>query len=267
MSSPSSHSTYDLHSPRAGTAGQVDRILDSVFADLEQKIEPPGFEPNVDDYPYAFSRPPLGSRRSQPKGWLVMIAMTVVMGTTGIVFWLSGRPQISPTARLDAIAPSGRTVSPRSDANRLDLSQFEMGWLNLGGSTPTAETTAAVTETADRSKELGSEGQASTPTEIPAAASSSQPGAAQPPPAALAQPTPPLLSTLPKSSPQMKLVGIIHEPGEPIALILVNDVVQQVPVGHPVQPGWQVVSIAPQGVAVSDGRQRYLLQLGLGQIL
>jgi hypothetical protein len=65
----------------------------------------------------------------------------------------------------------------------------------------------------------------------------------------------------------MKLVGIVHGPGAPMAMILVDGVVRQVPTGQLIKGTWQVTSINPSGsVAVSNGRQSFVLQLGLGQI-
>ncbi|MFS8777500.1 hypothetical protein [Synechococcus sp. W70.1] len=87
--------------------------------------------------------------------------------------------------------------------------------------------------------------------------------AAGPPPSARVSNPPARIP--PPAPPQMKLVGLIHDPGAPKALILVDKVMRQVPVGQRVKGEWRVTSISPHGVAVSNGVRSVTLQLGLPQ--
>lgn len=63
----------------------------------------------------------------------------------------------------------------------------------------------------------------------------------------------------------MKLVGTVSGPGTPMALILIDDVVREVPVGQTVLGAWRVQSVSRDGVLLSDGRQGVAMHLGLGQ--
>jgi len=63
----------------------------------------------------------------------------------------------------------------------------------------------------------------------------------------------------------MKLVGTVSGPGTPMALILVDDVVREVPVGQTVLGSWRVQSVSRDGVMLSNGQQGMAMHLGLGQ--
>jgi len=63
----------------------------------------------------------------------------------------------------------------------------------------------------------------------------------------------------------LKLVGTVSGPGTPIALILVDDVVREVPVGQTVLGNWRVQSVSRDGIILSNGRQGMPMYLGLGQ--
>ncbi|MEN9266237.1 MAG: hypothetical protein Q6K99_08375 [Thermostichales cyanobacterium BF4_bins_65] len=63
----------------------------------------------------------------------------------------------------------------------------------------------------------------------------------------------------------MKLVGTVSGPGTPMALILIDDVVREVPVGQTVLGSWRVQSVSRDGVMLSDGRRGVAMHLGLGQ--
>ncbi len=275
-SQQSSSSSTSLYSQ---SGDQVDQVLDQVFADLENSLgSDPLPEPlELDEYPYATARPPLRSRRPQYPGWLLMGSMMVAAVLSGVAFWISSQPQPASVSMSTDSDPGviADTGFPQDEPD-LDLSQFEMDLLGdkQGAEVSTAD--PAEVATAEPQQEPPTAAPPSgTPNSVPSSSGSSSSvssgpvatasSSATPAPAPVSAPT--LSQPLPRSAPQMKLVGIVHEPGDPLALILVGGVVRQVPVGHAVQTGWQVTSIAPQGVGISNGRNRYLLQLGLGQVL
>jgi hypothetical protein len=93
----------------------------------------------------------------------------------------------------------------------------------------------------------------------PVVASNSAQASAPARPSAPATPAPTAPGGLP---PSLKLVGIMRHPGEPVALIIMNGEVRQVPVGQAVDGGWRVSGIAPYSVAISNGAQNVNLPLG-----
>ncbi|GAB4211515.1 MAG: hypothetical protein OHK0012_04120 [Synechococcales cyanobacterium] len=69
----------------------------------------------------------------------------------------------------------------------------------------------------------------------------------------------------PQGVPSMKLVGTVSGPGTPMALILVDDVVREVPVGQAVLGSWRVQSVSRDGVTLSNGSRGFAMHMGLGQ--
>jgi hypothetical protein len=58
-------------------------------------------------------------------------------------------------------------------------------------------------------------------------------------------------------------VGILRAPGDPVAMMIVNGRTHQAGIGGSVA-GWQVVSISPHSVVISNGSQQRILQISLG---
>lgn len=264
-----SSSTRRFSQAAQGTSdhGQVDQILDSVFADLEHHLEsdPLPQLPELEDYPYASARPPLRARPTPAKGWLLTAAMMTAAILSGVAFWLSNRPQEFASDREQSPILANADPTPVGELRRSPLDPSQFGLDLLGTEADEAESPSDPALTSE--EEITSPNPTGGST-IGGTSNAPAPTSAAAPPQAPAPATAPAPTTvLPASAPQMKLVGIVHEPGEPLALILVDGVVRQVPVGHTVRSGWLVTSIAPQGVGVSNGRNRYLLQLGLGQVL
>ncbi len=234
---------------------QADSLLDELLEDLEHSLE----EGRVEEYPYWGTRPPLPLRRSfRASGILLGLAWAATL-VAGLAFWTTLRrwPGVfsqanSPWLRDPVTEASD---SPNSDF-RLAQEQEPSRPPEAGGKTPRdpSEEVSSTTSAEPEAKTIPLRPPAATaPT--PAAATSASPPSRRSAPVRI-PPQPP---------PQMKLVGLIHDPGDPKALILIDNVVRQVPVGQAVKAEWRVTSISPYGVRVSNGAQSVTLQLGLSQ--
>ena len=81
----------------------------------------------------------------------------------------------------------------------------------------------------------------------------------QPVAAAVVSPPAPILG----APTGIQLVGILRAPGDPVALMIANGQTHQAGVGAAVA-GWQVMSITPHSVVISNGAQSRVLQISLG---
>ncbi len=247
----------------SGQARQADSLLDELFDDLEDSLEEGLAE--VEEYPYFGTRPPLRSRRSHAAGGMLLGMALAATFVAGLAFWM--------------------TLRPRAGV----LSEADPPWLAnlLGEEDPSVESPvsplaqepalSSATDEYDQYSEdppedvlVEPESTTATPEPKRVAAPAASPGAAGVASASLSPTTvtaapPAPVRIPPQPVPQMKLVGLIHDPGAPKALILIDNVVRQVPVGQPVKAEWRVTSISPYGVGVSNGAQSVTLQLGLSQ--
>ena len=234
----------------SGQARQADSLLDELFGDLERSLEEGPAEEG--GYPYFGTRPPLSSRRFSAAGGLLLGMALAATWVAGLAFWITLRPQRVVFSRPDWDPPAEVPDFPPSDSR--------------SGREPLL---LSVADDADGDPEAPLEN----PEKAVLVEPAKPPTVAAPPAAEVAGiPSPPRVSAPPVPArippqlvPQMKLVGLIHDPGDPKALILIDNVVRQVPVGHAVKAEWRVTSISPYGVRVSNGAQSVTLQLGLSQ--
>lgn len=236
---------------------QADSLLGDLFDDLEHSLnERLG---DVEEYPYVGTRPPLRPRRSRAAGLRVLgIALAATFGA-GFTFWMTLRPRAVVFSKLSWELPLWAEESDKVDP-LLETPASPLGQESDPPSTAEAAEDSPESQAASKVSEeppLETAKVATAPEPAPARATSPVAPAPPAPPAPVRIPTQPV--------PQMKLVGLIHDPGAPKALILIDNVVRQVPVGHAVQAEWRVTSISPHGVAVSNGSQSVTLQLGLAQ--
>jgi len=231
----------------SGQVKQADSLLDELFEDLENSLEEGLSE--AGEYPYLGTRPPLPSRRFSAAGGLLLGMALAATLVAGLAFWMTLRPRavVFSQATRDPLAEAPN--SSHSDAHQEPL---------LPTAADVDENPKAPPE--DSAKAVLVE-PAKPPTVVAPLASR---GAGLPSPPRV--PAPPVPARIPPQPlPQMKLVGLIHDPGAPKALILIDNVVRQVAVGHAVKAEWRVTSISPYGVRVSNGAQSVTLQLGLSQ--
>ncbi len=241
----------------SGQARQADSLLDELFDDLEHSLEEGLAE--VEEYPYFGTRPPLRSRRSHAAGGMLLGMAVAATFVAGLAFWMTLRPRAGVLSEAD----------PPWLANPLGTQL---------GEDPLAESPVsllaqepALSSSGDRAPEDAPEDvlvepESTTATPEPKRVAAPVGVASTPLPSATVAPAPPAPVRIPPQPvPQMKLVGLIHDPGAPKALILIDNVVRQVPVGQPVKAEWRVTSISPYGVGVSNGAQSVTLQLGLSQ--
>ncbi len=221
---------------------QADSLLDELLEELEQSLEEEGPE----EYPYWGTRPPLLPRRSSARGGLLLGLASAAALVAGLAFWMTLRPQL-------VVDPSHERPEPVYSAS---LPAQELSLASKDENPPKLPEQVPSQEPRGKKPEAPS-------ARLTAAASPSVALAAGPPPSARVSNPPARIP--PPAPPQMKLVGLIHDPGAPKALILVDKVMRQVPVGQTVKGEWRVTSISPHGVAVSNGVRSVTLQLGLPQ--
>ncbi|MFS8893151.1 hypothetical protein NW833_02830 [Synechococcus sp. O70.1] len=210
--------------------------------ELEQSLEEEGAE----EYPYWGTRPPLLPRRSSARGGLLLGLASAAALVAGLAFWMTLRPQL-------VVDPSHERPEPVYSAS---LPAQELSLASKDENPPKLPEQVPSQEPRGKKPEAPS-------ARLTAATSPSVALAAGPPPSARVSNPPARIP--PPAPPQMKLVGLIHDPGAPKALILVDKVMRQVPVGQTVKGEWRVTSISPHGVAVSNGVRSVTLQLGLPQ--
>lgn len=219
----------------AGYTNQADSLLDELLEELEHSLEEGGAE----EYPYLATRPPLLSHRSSASGGLLLGLLATLV--VGLAFWLTLRPRVGVFSLADpAPARDPRLETPK----------------------PVPSAPPPAQEPSSNCVDLPKQGASQEPRgEVAAKPEAGRPVAAAPPPSRRLTPPAPLPSQ--EAPPPMKLVGLIHDPGAPKALILVDKVVRQVQAGQRVKGEWRVTSITRYGVAVSNGVRSLTLQLGL----
>ncbi|MEN9212864.1 MAG: hypothetical protein Q6K55_07815 [Thermostichus sp. DG02_3_bins_51] len=251
-------SGYDTGGRRSswsvGKAKQADALLEDLFKDLERSFEE-GLE-QLEEYPYFGTRPPLFPRRSYAAAGMLLGMASAATCVAGLVFWMSLRPQALVFLDEELLPSVQERGGLPSDPLPDSFLEQELA------TQLTAEDQPEVT--AEKGENSANPNPSVTTTTATATAPASTRVAASVVSAPSASVAPPVRIP-PQPVPQMKLVGLIHDPGAPKALILIDNVVRQVPVGHPVKGEWRVTSISPYGVAVSNGAQSVTLQLGLTQ--
>ncbi|MFS8797773.1 hypothetical protein NW807_11435 [Synechococcus sp. R70.1] len=215
--------------------------------ELEQSLEEEGAE----EYPYWGTRPPLLPRRSSARGGLLLGLASAAALVAGLAFWMTLRPQL--VVSVPTRDPSHERPEPVYSAS---LPAQELSLASKDENPPKLPEQVPSQEPRGKKPEAPS-------ARLTAATSPPVALAAGPPPSARVSNPPARIP--PPAPPQMKLVGLIHDPGAPKALILVDKVMRQVPVGQTVKGEWRVTSISPHGVAVSNGVRSVTLQLGLPQ--
>ncbi len=245
-----------------GYTSQADSLLDELFEDLEHSLE----EGLVEEYPYWGTRPPLPLRRSSnASGILLGLALAATL-VAGLASWMTLRPRLGVFSQADPPWPRDpSTEAPDSPNSDFLLAQKPSLPPSAGGETPRDPSSEEVSSQEPPGTTLAKPEAKTIPARPTTVASSAAAGAGSaPPPSRVAAP-PALARIQAQPVPQMKLVGLIHDPGDPKALILIDNVVRQVPVGQAVKAEWRVTSISPYGVRVSNGAQSVTLQLGLSQ--
>lgn len=226
----------------------ADQMLDDVFADLEDTLNTAAESPR--SYPFSRSRRPLRVHPSPLNGGLVA-ATLATLALLGSVMLVKHGLQLSASVTVPVAQPVVETATDRPLAlaeaeslqrSLLDRSQIDQ--LQL----PIAE---------DNQEKASAPNVVSPPR--PGVANNTAQASAPARPSAPAAPPPAAPGGLP---PSLKLVGIMRHPGEPVALIVMNGEVRQVPVGQAVDGGWRVSGIAPYSVAISNGSQNLNLPLG-----
>ncbi|MEN9262180.1 MAG: hypothetical protein Q6L60_14585 [Thermostichus sp. HHBFW_bins_43] len=229
-------------------ARQADSLLDELFDDLEHSLDEGLAE---EEYPYFGTRPPLRSRRSSASGGMLLGMALAATLVAGLAFWMTLRPRPVIFSGAERSWLSNPTEGdPLAEA---PLSPVDQEPLLTSATEKPPEESPVETESSTATPD-------SKPVTVPAVVAS-----APPPPAVVPAPPVPARRIPSQPMPRMKLVGLIHDPGDPKALILIDNVVRQVPVGHAVKADWRVTSISPYGVGVSNGAQSVTLQLGLSQ--
>ncbi|MFS8891710.1 hypothetical protein [Synechococcus sp. R55.2] len=231
----------------SGQVKQADSLLDELFEELENSLEEGLSE--AGEYPYLGTRPPLLSRRFSAAGGLLLGMALAATLVAGLAFWITLRPRAVVFSQPERDPLAEAPNSSHSDAHQEPLLPTAADVDENPKAPPEDSAKAVLVEPAK-------------PPTVAAPLASRGVGAPSPPRA----PAPPLPAWIPPQPvPQMKLVGLIHDPGAPKALILIDNVVRQVAVGHAVKAEWRVTSISPYGVRVSNGAQSVTLQLGLSQ--
>lgn len=244
---------------RSGQARQADSLLDDLFDDLERSLDEGGAD--VEEYPYFGTRPPLRSRRSHAAGGMLLGMALAATCVAGLAFWMTLRPQpwVFSKGELPFLAEDANDLQDDLERDPLLAAPASL----LGQESETLFTPEDLPKGTEENPSETATAATATGTE-PAPARAVSP-AASAPSVAPASPPAPVRIIPPQPVPQMKLVGLIHDPGAPKALILIDNVVRQVPVGQAVKAEWRVTSISPYGVGVSNGAQSVTLQLGLTQ--
>ncbi|NJK65085.1 MAG: hypothetical protein HC921_22360 [Synechococcaceae cyanobacterium SM2_3_1] len=226
----------------------ADQMLDDVFTDLENTLNTPAASPQ--SYPFSRSRRPLRAHSSPLDGGLVA-ATLATLALLGSVLLLKHGLQLSASVPV----PLAQPLSESTTAETLALAEAESLQRSLLDRSQIDKLKLPIAE--------DNQDKAAAPQEGPPPRSSVPGNSTRSPQASAptrpAAPAPAALGGLP---PSLKLVGIMRHPGEPIALIVMNGEVRQVPVGQAVDGGWRVSRIAPYSVAISNGAQNVNLPLG-----
>ncbi len=227
----------------------ADQMLDDVFADLEDTLNTSAESPPP--YPFSRSRRPLRIHPSPLNGGLVA-ATLATLALLGSVMLIKHGLQLSasiPVSRAEHLPePSTEETLALREAESLQrslLDRSQIDQLQL----PIAED----------NQEKASGPDVVSPARPVVASNTTVQASAPARPSAPVAPAPAAPGGLP---PSLKLVGIMRHPGEPVALIVMNGEVRQVPVGQAVDGGWRVSGIAPYSVAISNGAQNLNLPLG-----
>lgn len=249
--SPGSQSQSAEHFAHS-IAAATDQVLDHLFGEIASS------EPQDSSYPYTGTRPPLPPRG---RGWwgnlLVLGAGLALVGGLG---WIgSHRWRSSPWV-------SGSSGEGISSWERTSLSstvaRFEDSDESLA-----SELSASRSESVEDPKDLTSpvqgETQASPVAAYPLGPLSQATSAPVAPPSRVTTAVVPASAPILGPPSGIRLVGILRAPGDPVAMMIVHGRTHQAGVGGSVA-GWQVVSISPHSVVISNGSQQRILQISLG---
>lgn len=241
-------------------AAATDQVLDHLFGEIASS------EPQDTSYPYMGTRPPL-----PPRGgfcWGKVLVLGVGLAFVGGLGWIGSQHWRS----LPWV--SGSSHEGVSSWERDSLSWPVAGFADPAE--PLASELAAsgleAVELADDPADLSSPAQGETQANPVAAyppGSISQTASAPVAPPSVAPPSPVTTAAVPPPAPILgppagiRLVGILRAPGDPVAMMMVDGRSHQAGVGGSVA-GWQVISISPHSVVISNGSQRRILQISLG---
>ncbi len=253
--------------------GATDDLLDGLFGDLETTA----LQDNP--YPYVGTRPPL----LRQGGWSLDKALMVGTGTIAVAvlllwqgsrWWRMEPTPFSSNAAAPAVeegtgalwpgSPSQLAASdlaelatetdPQLLADSADSLVNTDSLINQDGLLLTSDQGSPVpqlsggADTSPSPQQPQPEIRSATPTPPP-----------QPVAAAVVPPPAPILG----APAGIQLVGILRAPGDPVALMIANGQTHQAGVGAAVT-GWQVMSITPHSVVISNGSQSRVLQISLG---
>lgn len=247
--------------------GATDDVLDGLFGDLETTA----LQDNA--YPYVGTRPPL----LRQGGWGIDKSLMVGMGTIAVavlVLWQGSRwwgmepTPFSPRAAAPTVEAGEGSLWPGSPSQ---LAASELA--ELATETDPQLLAESADRQTDQDERLLTSDQGS-PAQPLSEAADPPPSQVQPQPEVrAAAPTPPPQPVAPAVVPPpapilgapagIQLVGILRAPGDPVALMIANGQTHQAGVGAAVA-GWQVVSITPHSVVISNGSQSRVLQISLG---
>jgi hypothetical protein len=278
---PSSRSQSLPYDPSA----VADDILDSVFEDLDRSLyaEP---EEHL-RYPYFGSRLPLPPPKRSHAGILLIIGSTLVTLVAGASLWLSYSRSQS-TVQSDPV-PEQKAIFPM-EAFNIGSPQPIPSPL-VPGSNPVAKPVVPnqaepkqilpsqmLRNQAEPHQTLSKPSRAVLPPKTLTPSKTGKNNLSPVQKTAVTQPVPITKGVVPKppapaitapksmAAPPVKLVGIVHNPGEPLALVIVDGVLKQVPVGQSVKGNWRVTSIQRQGVGISNGSENTTLPLRISDI-
>ena len=274
---PNSHADRSTPQTVQGLAdsitGATDDLLDGLFGDLETTA----LQDNP--YPYVGTRPPL----LRQGGWGLDKALMVGTGTIAVavlLLWQGSRWwRMEPTPfSSSAAAPAAEDgtgalwpgspsqlaasdlaeLAPEPDPQLLADSADSLvstdSLINQDGRLLTSDQGSPAPQLSGR--EVTAPSQQQPQPEIRAAVPTPPP---QPVAAAVVPPPAPILG----APAGIQLVGILRAPGDPVALMIANGQTHQAGVGAAVA-GWQVMSITPHSVVISNGSQSRVLQISLG---
>ncbi|NJO85320.1 MAG: hypothetical protein HC818_00150 [Synechococcaceae cyanobacterium RM1_1_27] len=245
--------------------------MDGLFGDLETTA----LQDNP--YPYVGTRPPL----LRQGGWgfnKALILGTGTMAVAVLLLWQGSRwwgmgpnpftsKAVAPAVEDDqgSLVPGSRNQLPASELTESELTELNpktalQSLTNRDGRLPTAQSS-------EQSSSAQPFSQASEEAGTPFAQEQPQPqvraAVPTPPPQSLASPVVPPPIPILGAPAGIQLVGILRAPGDPVALMIANGQTHQAGIGAAVAE-WQVMSIAPHSVVISNGSQSRVLQISSG---
>ncbi|WP_017327965.1 hypothetical protein [Synechococcus sp. PCC 7336] len=236
----------------AQAEAEADRLLDELFGEVEATLKE-GEQSEVHSHSQSVepARPPAPLMASML--WVAIGALGTVAIAALALWWsfvhlpqkfaAQSPPIPTPDAALDFENAVGVTDSA----------------LTLASSEAEVSNVASL-----ESEDLAAAPPASRP--APPAPAVSPPATVAPSPATV--PSPPAIAAaapIDAAVPDFQLMGIMDggSDGQPVALLIVDDLLQTIPAGATIENGWRVASIRDRQVRVTNGRRTLTLQVGL----